>query len=241
MRTWVWRPCRFASRVYFALFHRLHVEGTGLIPRQGPVLFLGNHASFLDPPLVGCTDKRKTWFLARSTLGDRSWFGWFLQAVGVEFVDREGSARAGIAKAIELLKLGRAVCMFPEGRRSDDGSIAEFRAGAQLVLRKAPATVVPFGVRGTFDAWPRTRKLPRPRKCAVHFGAPMTTDEFLADGGFEELRRRVAALADRPLASPASADVSDPTSPGAAQATGSSPVIAVQAADAATVSTVSLP
>lgn len=154
-----------------------------------------NHASFLDPPLVGCSTPRMCYFLARESLARIPLFGRYLRAIGVHFVDRDGSARAGLARAIEALQAGEVLCMFPEGTRTRTGELAEFRPGALLILRRAPVPVVPVGVRGTFLAWPRTRRLPRPGRCSVHFGAPMSAQEVLAPGGFDELRRRVAELA----------------------------------------------
>lgn len=209
MRKWVLWPCRLLTRWFFAGYHRTRVVGARAVPRTGAVLFVANHASFLDPPLVGCTAGRDVWHLARASLGKSSAFRWLLDSVGVRFVDRAGSARAGIAAAIEELRAGRALCMFPEGTRTPTGKVAAFRPGALLVLRRAPCTVVPVGVRGTFAAWPRTRKLPRPRRVSVHFGEPMSPAVVLADGGYEELRRRVATLANAPLESDVACVTSD--------------------------------
>lgn len=195
MKSWVWWPSRLAARLYFALCHRRRVFGREAFPREGAVLVLGNHASFLDPPLVGCSTPRMCYFLARESLARIPLFGRYLRAIGVHFVDRDGSARAGLARAIEALQAGEVLCMFPEGTRTRTGELAEFRPGALLILRRAPVPVVPVGVRGTFLAWPRTRRLPRPGRCSVHFGAPMSAQEVLAPGGFDELRRRVAELA----------------------------------------------
>ncbi|MBI5853392.1 MAG: 1-acyl-sn-glycerol-3-phosphate acyltransferase [Planctomycetes bacterium] len=210
MKTWIWWPCRLACRIYFTLFHRRRILGREGFPPAGAVLVLANHASFLDPPFVGSATPRLCYFLARSSLASIPLFGRLLRAVGVHFVDREGSARAGLARAIESLEAGEVLCMFPEGTRSSTGEVGAFRSGALLVLRRVPVPVVPAGVRGTFRAWPRTRKLPRPVRCAVHFGPPMSAAEVLAPGGFEELRRRIAELAGSPLA-PATPRGDDPS------------------------------
>ncbi|MGE0145203.1 MAG: lysophospholipid acyltransferase family protein [Planctomycetota bacterium] len=195
MIQWIYRPSRLACRIYFALWHRSKIVGRENVPSTGPVLLLANHASFLDPPLVGCVCGRDARFIARSTLGEGSLFGRFLHAVGVRFIDRDGSARAGLERAIDELSKGHAVFVFPEGRRTDDGRLGEIRAGFQIILRKVPVPVIPVGVRGTFKSWSRHQRFPRPHRCEVHFGQPMSAAEALGPDGLTLVRERIAALA----------------------------------------------
>jgi 1-acyl-sn-glycerol-3-phosphate acyltransferase len=227
LKPFVYRLSHRVAGTILRVWNRARCEGRAEVPATGGVLLVANHSSHLDPPLVGTSLSRPVHFLARSTLGRFAPFRWFLDALGVLFVDREGSAREGIQAAIEALRAGEVVCMFPEGTRSTDGRVQEFERGALLVLRRAPVVVVPVGIEGAFDALPRGRFFLRPARVTVRFGAPMAAVEALAPGGADELRRRVVALAGQasdpaagsPTVSPAAAPPTrvEPTVPGAPQ------------------------
>src|SRR5262249_33709812 len=89
------------------------------------------------------------------------------------------------------LERGDCVAVFPEGTRTKDGSIGVFRAGAIVAARRAGVPLVPAGIRGAFEAWPRAQKLPRPRRIAVRFGAPSPAD---GEDSLERVRSAIASL-----------------------------------------------
>jgi 1-acyl-sn-glycerol-3-phosphate acyltransferase len=190
----VYSASRLVARIWLGLYNRKRTLGTENIPAQGGVLLVANHASYLDPPIVGCGLRRAVHFLARSTLGRVGFAHRYLSALGVIFVDRDGSPREGLEGAVTALRAGKIVCIFPEGTRSADGRVTPFKRGALLVLKRAPVPVVPVGVEGSFAALGRGRGFPRPAKITVRYGEPMTADAVLARGGIEDLEARVAAL-----------------------------------------------
>jgi 1-acyl-sn-glycerol-3-phosphate acyltransferase len=77
-------------------------------------------------------------------------------------IDQEGFARDGLRTIITYLKAGRAVLVFPEGERTPNGKILAFKPGIHLLLKKVDATIVPIGLAGAFEAWPRSELLPAP-------------------------------------------------------------------------------
>jgi 1-acyl-sn-glycerol-3-phosphate acyltransferase len=188
--------CGMLSRVVF----RLEVGGIGNVPATGPVVLIPNHTSFLDPAFVGIGSPRFVRFMARSTLGHHRLFGWWMRKVGVILVDREAPARTSFAESIKVLEAGEAMAVFPEGTRSPDGRLGEFKKGVLKLLDKTGAIAVPTGIIGAFEAWPRHRKLPRPGRCRVHFGSPQSAAEVCAPGGLDRLREAVAALSGQELA-----------------------------------------
>ena len=75
-------------------------------------------------------------------------------------IDRD-FGKAGLQKTLALLDEGRAVLVFPEGERTHDGELEPFKAGISLLVKKVKAPIVPVGIAGAFDAWPRGRNRPR--------------------------------------------------------------------------------
>lgn len=176
-------------------------SGREHVPATGPVLVVSNHASFLDPPLVGMGLARPCRFVARSSLRGISLVGRWMDWVGVRFISRDAPSTRALESVIQLLAEGEQVVVYPEGTRTRTGELQPFKRGTLLLVKKSGATVVPCGVRGSFLALPPGRRLPRLfQRCTVAFGAPMTAEQVLADGGLETLRQRVAALSGQALA-----------------------------------------
>jgi 1-acyl-sn-glycerol-3-phosphate acyltransferase len=139
----------------------LRIEGRRHVPRRGPVLLLANHQSFLDPPIVGVASPRRVWFLARRTLFQPP-LGALLRSYHGVPVNLEGLARDGLQAVLDLLKIGEAVVVYPEGNRTEDGAMQPLMPGVHLLIRRSgPFTIVPVGIAGAFEALSRHRKFPR--------------------------------------------------------------------------------
>lgn len=201
----VWPAYRFwrfvIGKLLFMVPFRVRVEGRELIPAEGPVVLVSNHTSFLDPPLVGAACPRPVRFVARSSLGHNPLLGWWMRQVGTVLIDRDGARRKGkLDEAVRLLSESNVMAVFPEGTRSPDGHLHEFRRGLLKLLQETGATVVPTAIIGGFEAWPRHRRLPRLRRCRVRFGSPLSAAEVCTPGGLERLREAVAGLSGQQLA-----------------------------------------
>lgn len=145
----------------------LRGEGSRNIPASGPALLLANHQSFLDPIAVGVAVRRHVCYLARLTLFRNPAFGWLLRSLRTAGINQEGFSREGLKTVLDNLQIGRAVLVFPEGERSHDGVIRPFRPGISLIIKKSPMVpIVPIGVAGAYDAWPRWRHYPIPSPLA---------------------------------------------------------------------------
>ena len=168
-------------RLMYATYFRWRVFHPERVPMEGAVLIASNHASFLDPPLIGCGLKRQCAFLARESLFRFRFTRWLLthwQAVPIE---RDGGGSAGMRRILEALSLGRAVIMFPEGTRTRDGSLLPVRSGVGLLVIKSEAPVVPVRVWGTLRAYGRDVPIPKPVRVAVKYGKPMHFRELRAE------------------------------------------------------------
>lgn len=161
MRQW-YRFCRFLCRAYVGVIHLGRVYDRCHVPVSGPVLLVGNHQSVLDPVLAAYALPREVHYMARDTLFANPLFGRLISSVNAFPVKRDEVDIAAIKETLRRLKGGRAVLLFPEGTRSTDGRIAEFKPGLAMLARKAGAPVVPVVIDGAYEAWPRTSPLPRP-------------------------------------------------------------------------------
>ena len=170
-----------AARAVYASYFRWRYFNTERVPLSGPVILASNHASFIDPPLVGAPVHRPLSYLARDTLFDVPGLNWLLRSWNVVPVDREGGGAAGLRKILEALQRGNAIIVFPEGTRSRDGQLQHARSGIGLIVLKSEAPVVPVRVFGTFDAYGRHLRFPRPRRLAVKYGRPLWFAELRAE------------------------------------------------------------
>jgi 1-acyl-sn-glycerol-3-phosphate acyltransferase len=171
-----------ASRALFVAAHGAFFRGdvTGLenIPRAGPLLIAANHASFLDPPFVGCHVPRPLAFFARKSLWKPGPASWWLDAVGAIPVDRDGSDVAAIKAVLRALTAGRALVVFPEGTRSADGVLQPPKSGVGLLACRAQAPVVPVRIFNSHLALGRDSVLRPGTPVSVVYGQPLAPGDY---------------------------------------------------------------
>lgn len=156
------------------LLFRIEGRGVAHVPAAGPLLVVANHVSVLDPPLVGGVSPRPLCFLAKAELFEVPLFGRFIHALNARPVRREGSDARALRTALRLLEAGRALLIFPEGTRGEEGVVREGRPGAGMLAVMSGAPVVPAYIAGSGRALPKGRVLPRPAKVRVTFGPPLS-------------------------------------------------------------------
>ncbi len=165
------------------LWNRIEVYNEHLIPKSGGVLIVSNHASYLDPPIIGVGARyRPVHFMARDTLWNNTFGNWWLNNVGCIPVSRGTGDIAALKKSINLLKGGNVLSVFPEGTRSDDGKIKKFKSGIGFIIEKSKCVVIPAYIDGSFKAFSKYSKLIKPYKIKVIFGNPISNREFLEIG-----------------------------------------------------------
>jgi 1-acyl-sn-glycerol-3-phosphate acyltransferase len=164
-----WLFTRFLLRFYFGW----RSQGAENVPATGSAILASNHASFIDPFLVGAGVTRVVSYLARENLFNFPIFGWVLRRWEAVPVDREGGGAAGLRAILDRLLAGGAILLFPEGTRSKTGQLQPARAGIGLTVLKSSAPVVPVRVFGTFEAYGRHKAMPRPKKVGVRYGKPL--------------------------------------------------------------------
>ncbi len=168
------------ARILFGTYFRWRIYHAERVPATGPALLASNHASFLDPFLIGASVRRDIHYLARETLFRFPVKG-LLHKWNAVPLDRDGGSAAGLRVILDRLAAGGAIIMFPEGTRTRDGQLQPGRSGIGLAVIKSSAPVVPVRVFGTFQAYNRTHKFPRPRRVTVVFGHPLQFDRLRAE------------------------------------------------------------
>ncbi len=193
-KSWFYEVNRAAFRVGFRAYFRIEVFGSSKIPRTGPLIVASNHASALDPVLIGPYIPRQVTFLAKEELF-RPPLGWYLNAMEVEPI-RRGRADVGAMRvALRALAHGATVLLFPEGTRTRTGGLLPGKPGLGMIAASSGATLVPAWIGGTFAALPPARRLPRPTTVRMVFGDPVPASAW-ADlpqrrEGYQEISDRL--------------------------------------------------
>ncbi len=129
---------------------RMDVKGTEKIDYSSPKVYMCNHQSLLDIPILMLIIRSGSYFVAKHELGKIPVFGWYMKALGMIFVKRGAGPDAirSLHKAGELIRSGRSVIIFPEGTRSRTGEIASFKKGGFHVAMAANVDIVPISIMG---------------------------------------------------------------------------------------------
>ena len=168
--------------------------GRAHLPASGGALLCANHQSVLDPVLVGLAVPRRMNYLARRTLFDHPLLARVIRFLDAIPIEREGLGLAGLKETIRRLRREELVLMFPEGTRTRDGRLGPLRPGLLAIARRCQVPLVPVGLAGAFEIWPRGARLPRLGPVVVAFGPPLlprALGAFDDRAALAELQRRM--------------------------------------------------
>ncbi len=185
------RSLKGLLRLFFRSYNRLSVSGAENLPQRGPYLVAPNHLSLADAPLVMAS---VSWSVGSQMffLGTTDFFGGpvtskIAKALQVIPVDMDARLYAALQLSAYVLRKGKVLCVFPEGGRSRDGTVKEFKKGIGIIARELNIPVVPAAIRGTYEMLPAGRRLPKPAKITVSFGKPVSP----GDGDYDEIVKKL--------------------------------------------------
>lgn len=165
------------ARLLAVLLFRIRGLGRENIPQTGGGLVCSNHQSFFDPVLVGVFFNRRMNYLARKSLFRFGPFRWLIEFLDAIPIDRDGFGIGGIKETLKRLKADEFVLIFPEGTRTRDGSVSPLKPGFVSLARRSKQPLVPVGMDGAYDAWPRQAKFPRLSNVVVCVGEPISVEQ----------------------------------------------------------------
>jgi long-chain acyl-CoA synthetase len=173
-------------RLLFRMVWRLKILGTDNIPIKGKCILCVSHGSYLDGFIVAASvpaHLRKNLYL----VGFETFFDHFLirniiKYIRVILIDPGMHFVEAMQASSYVLKNDKMVCIFPEGERTIDGEIKEFKKGVGILAKELNVPLIPVYIAGSYESWPRIKRLPKPYPIKITFGRPFDSEELKKEG-----------------------------------------------------------
>ena len=179
---------RGAIYIWCKVYYRAEIIGLENIPKEGPLIFCGNHRTYLDPPLMVATAKRDMKFLAKEELYNNkflAFLGWVFEAIPVKRDEKDVSA---IKTSLKFLKSGQCIALFPEGTRNGLEKGEKVKDGGAFFAVRSGAKVVPCGIKGGTK---------ENRKVTITYGMPLDYSEYKGTKDKEKLEEITEEIMDK--------------------------------------------
>lgn len=179
---------RGAIYIWCKVYYRAEIIGLENIPKEGPLIFCGNHRTYLDPPLMVATAKRDMKFLAKEELYNNkflAFLGWVFEAIPVKRDEKDVSA---IKTSLKFLKSGQCIALFPEGTRNGLEKGEKVKDGVAFFAVRSGAKVVPCGIKGGNK---------ENRKVTITYGKPLDYSEYKGTKDKEKLEEITEEIMDK--------------------------------------------
>lgn len=163
-------------KLFFRVYNSLRIYGRIQIPERGPYILAPNHQSFVDGPVVlsGLTCRQiKTCYFFATEQHVRGKFRRTLADKNNTIIMEQAHLKESIQKLAQVLKEGKNIVIFPEGSRTHDGELGDFKLSFAILSKELNVPIIPVCIRGAYDALPRHRKYLYPRHIEVHYLPPV--------------------------------------------------------------------
>lgn len=183
-------------RFVLLFIFRVKTIGKENIPEDGGVIVAYNHKSYWDPVIAGATCPRKLRFMAKEELFKNPLFGRLIKALGAFPISRGRGDIGAIKGSLKILKEGNTMLIFPEGRRSKDGTIGSAKPGVAAIAHRAKVPVVPACISGDYK-WMRRITVSYGEPVYLDFESKMTAEETQAAA--DDIINRIKAMNEQNL------------------------------------------
>jgi len=185
--------------ITFKLIWQVKVFGIKNLPPNETFILCPNHGSYLDGFLIAASLPRgleKHMFF----LGYRAYFEVpiirnIVKLIRIIPLDPGAQLINALQACAYILRNGKTACIFPEGARSIDGEIKEFKKGVGILAKELSIRLIPVYIKGSYESWPRTNRFPRPHPVTIVFGRPYKAEELKKEGLMLEAKDDYEAIA----------------------------------------------
>jgi 1-acyl-sn-glycerol-3-phosphate acyltransferase len=167
-RAWAWLVLRTTGV-------RVTVRGVETLERGRSYVFVANHQSFYDIPIVFSSLPLQLRIVSKDSVGSFPFLGWHLRRTGHLLIDRKHPGAGVVKKMAKLVSGAKSLIVFPEGTRSVDGSVARFKGGTFLVAIDSGLPVVPVSIAGSRHVMLKGRLMTCPGDVTITIHAPIST------------------------------------------------------------------
>ena len=166
--------CRLVA---YSIFARIRMQGAENLRSDEAYVYMANHSSLIDTPALFGYLPYQFKIMAKKELFYVPFMGWHLWASGNFAIERGDAQRTAksVRAIIDGIKAGKSLAVFPEGSRTPDGRLQEFKPGTFKIAVRAGVPIVPVSIRGTYALLPKTTLAPRPGRVDVFIGPPIST------------------------------------------------------------------
>jgi len=159
-------------RLTLKIFWRYKRVGAEHVPKSGGVIIASNHVAYVDPPFLGGVAPREFFYLAKAELFSNALFGWLIGKYNAIPIARGAFDRRAILRAVELLKEGKVLLLFPEGTRNRGERFLEPKLGIGKIALEAGVPIVPAYIHNSGSLF---ASLLKRQRLVIGFDAPITT------------------------------------------------------------------
>jgi 1-acyl-sn-glycerol-3-phosphate acyltransferase len=189
-----WCARSWCRLIAWTIGAHIYVQGEANVSADKNYVYMANHSSLIDIPALFAYLPFQFRIMAKKELFYVPFMGWHLWTAGNFPVDRSDPRKTAhsLRRVVEGIKAGKSLAVFPEGTRSEDGRLQEFKAGAFKIALRAGVPIVPVAIRGTHDLLPKHSLAPRPGRVDVIIGKPIETSGY----GEKQLRELIQQTHD---------------------------------------------
>ena len=182
----LYKTLKAICKILMKILYRPKVEGTENIPKQGGIILVGNHKHAFDAPLVMTNTDRIVHYMAKESLF-KGFHGFLFKQIGLIKVYRTRNNPEAIESAVELLKNGGTLGIFPEGTRNrTNEELLKFKHGAVTIAKQSGSKIVPFAIKGEYKVFSN--------KLIIEFGKPIDVSNIETEKANDYIRNEVLKM-----------------------------------------------
>lgn len=186
-------PSVYWTARFFALLVRPMLKACSdieYIPKTGACIVVANHTSYVDHLLlytaIALFVRRRAKFVSKKEHFNHPWVAKIISYLGAYPIDREAGGRSALVKTIDLLNENQIVVIYPEGTRSRDGQLKNFKTGVVLLQEKTQCPIVPIGIQGAFEIWPATKSWPKWGRVSLRVGQSIYSSKHVESLSYQQ-------------------------------------------------------